>query len=92
MSQARALPTSQMRPEGACNRYSKEKAMNYRNALPFFALIALCGCAAADWPHNLYEGTRQRQQAVPDPTAAQPAVQQPDYEQYRRERDKLKGG
>jgi hypothetical protein len=53
------------------------------------ALVLLAGCADTDWSRNVYEGVRQRQQAVPDPTAVQPPAQ-PDYQQYKRERDKLK--
>lgn len=45
--------------------------------------------ACADLSANLYEGVRQQQQAVPDPTVVQP-VTQPDYSQYKRERDALK--
>lgn len=52
-------------------------------------VLGLGGCADTDWSRNLYEGVRQRQQAVPDPAATQPAAQ-PDFEEYKRERDKLK--
>jgi hypothetical protein len=63
-----------------------------RNKLLFvlITLFGLAGCAT-DWPHNLYEGVRQQQGAVPDPKAAQPTAPLPDYDQYRRERDTLKG-
>ena len=66
--------------------------MNHRTVLPTLALVTLAGCAGTDCSRNLYEGVRQQREAVPDPTAAQPAAPQPDYEQYRRERDALKGG
>lgn len=48
----------------------------------------LAGCADAS--RNLYEGIRQLRPQ--DPNAAQPALPQPDYEQYRREREALKKG
>lgn len=52
--------------------------------------LVLTGCAGTDWSRNLYEGIRQQQEAVPSPTTTQPATHNPDYEQYRREREALK--
>jgi hypothetical protein len=62
-----------------------------RRLIVCFTLFALAGCAGTDWSRNLYEGIRQQQETKTDPRAAQPAVAQPDYETYRRERDALKG-
>jgi hypothetical protein len=62
-----------------------------RRLIVCFTLLALAGCAGTDWSRNLYEGIRQQQKTKADPHAAQPAVAQPDYETYRRERDALKG-
>jgi hypothetical protein len=69
-----------------------EKAMNHRTVLPALLLLLLGGCAGTDWSRNVYEGIRQQRETKPDPTAAQPPAPQPDYEQYKRERDALKGG
>ncbi len=52
-------------------------------------ILGIGGCAT-DWSRGLYEGVRQQREALPDPTAAQPAPRNPDYEQYRREREALK--
>lgn len=52
-------------------------------------MLPLPFSACADLSANLYEGVRQQQQSVPDPTVVQP-VTQPDYSQYKRERDALK--
>jgi hypothetical protein len=60
-------------------------------ALALLLGLSLAGCAT-DWSRNVYEGIRQRQDAVPDPVATPPKTQQPDYEQYRRERDALSDG
>lgn len=57
--------------------------------LSVMLILGLGGCAT-DWSRNLYEGVRQQREAAPEPTAAQPAARNPDYEQYRRERDALK--
>jgi len=56
------------------------------------ALATLAGCAGTDWSRNIYEGIRNQREVKPDPTAAQPPAPQPDYDQYRRERDALKQG
>lgn len=68
----------------------RPRGADLKFALPLLALVGIGGCADTDWSRNLYEGVRQRQQAVPDPAAAQP-VAQPDFEAYKRERDKLQG-
>jgi hypothetical protein len=57
--------------------------------LMILLVLPLVLSACADLSENLYEGVRQQQQAVPDPTVVQP-VAQPDYSQYKRERDALK--
>lgn len=60
-----------------------------KTSLTLLLILGISGCAT-DWSRNLYEGVRQQRQAVPDPTDAQPASRNPDYEQYRREREALK--
>jgi hypothetical protein len=57
--------------------------------LMILLVLPLLLSACADLSENLYEGVRQQQQAVPDPTVVQP-VAQPDYSHYKRERDALK--
>ena len=65
--------------------------MNHRTLPAALLLAALSGCAGTDWSRNLYEGIRNQREVAPDPTAAQPAAPQPDYDRYKRERDALKG-
>jgi hypothetical protein len=60
-----------------------------KTTLILLLFLGIGGCAT-DWSRNLYEGVRQQREVVPDPTAAQPASRNPDYEQYRREREALK--
>lgn len=48
------------------------------------ALLLLAGCAGQDWSRNVYEGVRQRQEALADP-ADKPAPSLPEYDHYRRE-------
>lgn len=52
--------------------------------------FALSGCAGTDWSRNLYQGIQHQHEVSPAPTDIQPAVSNPDYEQYRREREALK--
>jgi outer membrane lipoprotein SlyB len=52
--------------------------------------LALSGCAGTDWSRNIYQGIQHQHEVAPAPTDTQPAVRNPDYEQYRRDREALK--
>lgn len=60
-----------------------------KTTLVLLLILDIGGCAT-DWSRNLYEGIRQVREVESDLTAAQPASRNPDYEQYRRERETLK--
>ncbi len=52
--------------------------------------LVLSGCAGTDWSRNLYQGMQHQREVSPAPTDTQPAARNPDYDQYRREREALK--